>query len=411
MRSPVSRAPLRVFLGNDHIADLEPKRPWDLRCRYTPTAVERWPANTPLLSCSLPLQRRPANANPFARGLLPEGAHLGEVARLARVPTSYTYDLLARYGRDVAGAFVVTSADDPGEKRWQCEPYTQDSLDDEVRNLTSPGLGIRDDSELSIAGLQNKLLLVALPDGGWGRPVHGQPSTHILKVDDPLHPGLVAAEHACLRLAGMVDVRCSSTELVELGDMACIIVKRYDRTIADNGTVRRLHQEDSCQALGADIDANQGRGKYERHGGPTYVAVAALLDRFAANPYDEKLALLDLAVFTSVIGNADGHGKNISVLHERDGTVALAPAYDCVPTMLWPKLRATSAMSVNGSFSLMPSQDDFVAEARRWGLPVAAARQRLVALAERLLSAAPQLAHENLAVAVTDRANRLLLGR
>jgi hypothetical protein len=75
--------------------------------------------------------------------------------------------MVARYGRDIAGALVVLDADQDLE-------------------------GIHDDSELSIAGLQNKLLLVRLDDGGWARPVAGSPSTHILKLDSQSHPGVVA---------------------------------------------------------------------------------------------------------------------------------------------------------------------------------------------------------------------------
>jgi serine/threonine-protein kinase HipA len=73
-------------------------------------------------------------------------------------------------------------------------------------------------------------------------------------------------------------------------------------------------------------------------------------------------------VFTAAIGNADAHGKNISLLIDTvTGAVALAPLYDTVPTALWPRLRAESAMSVNNSYG-RPSFDDFVCEATRWGM-------------------------------------------
>jgi drug/metabolite transporter (DMT)-like permease len=57
--------------------------------------------------------------------------------------------------------------------------------------------------------------------------------------------------------------------------------------------------------------------------------------------------LLERAVFTVVIGDADAHGKNVSLLHPTPGRISLAPLYDTVPTALWPSLRPTAAMLVN----------------------------------------------------------------
>lgn len=137
------------------------------------------------------------DATPWVRGLLPEGNHLLAIATRSGVPTNYYADLIARYGRDIAGAFVVSERE-PDPRSWAIEPYSDDALAWEIRLVAdAPGFGIRDDSELSIAGLQNKLLVVVLGDGRWGRPVNGQPSTHIVKVADERFPGLLAAEHAC----------------------------------------------------------------------------------------------------------------------------------------------------------------------------------------------------------------------
>lgn len=163
------------------------------------------------------MQRRPIRASRFLRGVLPEGAHLQALAALAAVATNDTYGLLARYGRDIAGALVITTEEGPpSEASWGVEPYSAGQLEAEVAELGERSLGVHADSELSIAGLQNKLLLVGSPDGGWGRPVHGYPSTHILKVDDDRYPGLVLAEADCLRLAqrlGLTDVDAQTTKI------------------------------------------------------------------------------------------------------------------------------------------------------------------------------------------------------
>lgn len=301
------------------------------------------------------------------RGILPEGNHLVALATRAGVPTNYYADLLERYGRDIAGA-VSISVHAPDTRSWAVDLYDDAELVAELRQaLDAPGFAVRDHSELSIAGLQNKLLVTALPGGGWGRPRHGHPSTHIMKLADGRHEGLLAAEHACMELARAAVLTTVATELLVFDDMEVLVVERYDREMdSDSATIRRIHQEDSCRALGANIEAHQGGGKYERFGGPTFAQIAALLDRHG----DQAAAqawLLRTAAFTFAIGNADAHGKNISLLiNAETGFVVPAALYDTVPTALWPSLRATSAMSVNGTCE-PTSLHDFVAEAHRWG--------------------------------------------
>ena len=365
----MAKRTLRVFLQDRHVADLQSMKGNDIRCRYTAAALAHWSANAAVLSCSLPLQRNAQPAERFLRGLLPEGNHLLEAARLARVSANDTYSLLARFGRDIAGALVITETDNPGNGRWSSEVYQPDELVQEIESLSTNGLALRDDSELSIAGIQNKLLLVQTKEGAWARPVHGQPSTHILKLDDAVRPGLVEAEHACLTLAHRVGLSASTTEFLEIGGYRCIVVERYDRVADQFGNISRVHQEDACQALAIDIDAARGRGKYEQHGGPDFESIAKLFDRHALDAVTEKLALLDLAVFTAAIGNADLHGKNVSLLHDEQSFITLAPIYDCVPTAMWSTLRATSAMSIAGHFANVPTLTEIVTEANRWGLP------------------------------------------
>lgn len=51
------------------------------------------------------------------------------------------------------------------------------------------------------------------------------------------------------------------------GDERVIVVERYDRVVRD-GVVRRVHQEDVCQALGVRPEA-----KYQSEGGPSPEAI------------------------------------------------------------------------------------------------------------------------------------------
>ena len=339
----------------------------------------------PVISCSLPVGDLRANAVAFCRGLLPEGAALEAAARQAKVTVIDVFALLGHFGRDIAGARVISEVK-PNDRDSKAVPYTVDELNTEVADLPDRPLGLHDDRELSIAGVQNKILLVRLPSGQWARPVHGYPSTHILKADDPRRPGLIEAEEGCLQLARAVGLTTITSEVHDIGDTRCLIVSRYDRRIGDHAAEDvlpqlaaedddgadsppvRIHQEDMLQALGIDSNDHPARVKYERCGGPAFIQIAELLSAAADDPPTELDRLVRIVTFNVLVGNADAHGKNLSLLHDPLGSVRLAPLYDTVPTMLWPKLRAASAMRVNGKEDLHDiTLVDVVAEAGRWG--------------------------------------------
>ena len=368
------------------------------------------PLNSPILSCSLPLGDRPVDAAAFCRGLLPEGQALQALAARAGVAANATLDLLARYGRDVAGALVI-DADEPTDRRFGGEPYTAQSLAEAIEELDDYPLGAHDDSELSLAGLQDKLLLVKLEDGSWARPLGGRPSTHILKVDDPRHPGLVEAESQCLTLARAAGLTSVKSELTKVGDVSCLIVSRFDRKVVEE-EVRRIHQEDLCQALGIDPDGARGRAKYEIGGGPSLRRAAALLDTYAADAAEQLDHLVAVIVFTVTIGNADAHGKNLALLHPTPETIALAPLYDTVPTALWPNLRTDAAMAIGGQVSLADvTLADIAREARSWPHPENRAAAVATSTAEKLLRAVDAGAippDSEVTALVRERALRLL---
>jgi serine/threonine-protein kinase HipA len=402
------RKPLGVWLYGLRVAELSSARPGQVVCRYTDEALARWPANTPLLSCSLPLGPRPLQAGNFFRGLLPEGRALQALAADANLASYDTFGLLERYGRDVAGA-VIVAEQFPGPRPEGVEAYSEETLAAEVANLPERPLAIHDDSELSLAGLADELLLVEMAPGLWGRPLHGRPSTHILKVEDRRYPGMAEMEVACLRLARAVGLTSVNATTRAIGGIPCLIVSRFDRRVV-GGDVVRLHQEDSCQALGRDAEADRGRGKYEASGGPRLAEIAALLDRYATDARQELMKLAAAVAFTLLIGNADAHGKNLGFVHGAPGEVQLAPLYDTVPTALWPQLRKTAAMSVNGRNRMATiTIGDIEAEARDWPLRPEDARLASTTTVEALL--AVQAKGEipgTLSLFVEQRAKRLL---
>ena len=378
---------LEVRRGGERVGVLTFTKTGDASLRYTTAFLGQREAGRPGLSCSLPVSSAASSATAWCRGLLPEGEALRLLAADLRVSMFDTHALLERHGRDVAGAFEIVDRSGGSHREAGLAAYSSASLIDHVAEVATGEhpLGVQDDSELSLAGVQNKLLLVET-EAGWARPVHGYPSTHLLKTDHAVHRGVVNAEHAALAFARQIGLPAVESEVVTLGDVRCIIVKRFDRT-QRVGAVDRLHQEDLLQALGLDPTTRGGRMKYQRVGAepPSLWHLADLLKRFGNQ--EELIVLLTFVVFNALIGNGDAHAKNFSLMIQDDGTVRLAPLYDTVPTLLWPSLKDRNALWVGNEPTLSRTTGaSLTREAMRWGIHGSLAEEvvRTVVRAARL---------------------------
>jgi serine/threonine-protein kinase HipA len=134
---------LSVRLGEERVAALRRTGPGGVSCEYTRQIVADHPLGIPLLSCSLPVRRGRQAAWPFVTGLLPEGHHRTSMSRLAGVDSLDALGMLARFGRDVAGALVISSdtgeADDVGESgRAAAAPGLVALSEDDPYGRTAP---------------------------------------------------------------------------------------------------------------------------------------------------------------------------------------------------------------------------------------------------------------------------------
>lgn len=251
--------------------------------------------------------------------------------------------------------------------------------------------------------MQQKAVLCRDEHGRFGRPLGGTPSTHILKPERPdgEYPGLAANECFCMRLAQRCKLPAAQVQLATISDRACLVVERFDRapstdaptTPGDPQTapVARIHQEDLCQALGLNPSF-----KYQRAGWslPSYAALSQLLDEHSQAPGSERLAGALAATFNFLVGNADAHAKNVSLVYASDG-IRLAPLYDVVSTAVYPELDRSLALAIGDeldpdaitSIHWADLAEDFSLNARAF----ARARSRL---AERVASEAQALASQ-----------------
>lgn len=391
---------LAVWLDGHHVANLEEPRSHQLRLTYTDESVERFGIGAVVLSASLPVRRDPYSVGatrPVLEGLLPEGEARTRLERRFGIPRGDSFALLAALGRDCAGAMVLMpSGARPVSETGHVQPLSVVQVANALADLPEHPLGVAEDVRLSLAGLMNKLLLVRLADGSWGRPTGGAPSTHILKPEPARFPGLVALEAFGLQLATAAGLVAAEAEVVPrtAGRPPTLVVARYDREAAGASAVRRLHQEDFCQATGT-------LEKYEHDGGPSFRAVASVLRTVSTAVREDLSTLVKVMTFTVAIGNADAHGRNLSLLYDR-GARRLAPLYDVIPTTAVrpragePPLSPILGMRVNGVDDVRTvTGPDLLAEAASWRVPAKLLRtlvhQTLASVADNAEVVGPEL--------------------
>jgi serine/threonine-protein kinase HipA len=239
------------------------------------------------------------------------------------------FNLLFELGRECPGAVTIMPMDAPELTEGQVTPtfkvVDEKMLGRLLRDLPQRPLFVDTDGEvrMSLAGVQNKSAVLLTKDG-IALPHGNTPTTHIVKIDITSLPESTKIENFCLRTAAGVGIKTVSSSIRQADGIDYLLVARYDRTVSgQEGSrfIRRLHQEDFCQALG-----RFPREKYEKDGGPGWKESFDLMKRMA-DPLGSRSELLSRAVFQFLIGNPDAHAKNYSLLYRPDG-IHLSPFYD-----------------------------------------------------------------------------------
>jgi serine/threonine-protein kinase HipA len=354
-------------------------------------------AGNPPLSQSLPLGGEPSGreVKAFFGGLLPEGELRKMLALELGVSDENDFSILEHVGGDCAGAVSLYV---PGKAPRAGQGGVDWLSDAELAGLVGElpqrpmYAGPDDEYRLSLAGAQNKLPVVVGDDWKVGLPRGDRPSTHILKIPIVGLRATVLNEAFCLRLGSRLGLDCATAVPHRVGDVEMLLVERYDRAGGEGDTVR-LHQEDFCQALSVESSR-----KYESEGGPTLVDCVDLLRSVSKTPASDLPRFLEAWGLSFLVGNHDAHGKNYSLLYDKNGP-ALAPIYDVLSTVVYRdygrRMDRTAAMKVGGQRypdRLQRSQLDHFFEEAQYG--PAPSRRRLRKLAERAPAAAQAVAAE-----------------
>ncbi len=258
---------------------------------------------------------------PFFSNLLPEGRMRTYLAERAGVKPVREFFLLWALGTDLPGA--VTVAPSGGE------PWPSD-----VSDQSNRGSGRRENAlRFSLAGVQLKFSAVEEARGGLALPARGVGGSWIVKLPSLRFAGVPENEFSMMTLARLVginvpEVRLISVDKIEnlpedVGRLSgqTLAVRRFDRS-DDGGAV---HVEDFAQVFGVYPE-----DKYKKASARNIATVIG-----AECGEGDIVEFIRRLTFNTLIGNADMHLKNWSLIYPDRRNAALAPAYDFVSTIAY----------------------------------------------------------------------------
>lgn len=364
---------LDVYLHNMFTGKLQQEDSGKLSFKYQPEYLKN-PHSRPL-SIAIPLESQVFDdkiSQAFFGGLLPEESVRRRLAKNLQISVNNTFKLLEIIGGECAGAVALYPEGKPPAKPEDgFVTLNDEELENILLNLKQhPFLADNSNFRLSLAGAQDKLPVlimektIAIPQKF--------PSSHILKI--PIHlPDLdinesVHNEFFCMQLAQLLSISVPKTEIRRCKNLPFLLIQRYDREMGKvapslmtqtvNQTrhldpeyiihgshyIRRLHQEDFCQAM--QFPAHM---KYQNEKGPSIADCLHLIEKHSQKPAVDRLELIKRIIFNYLIGNADAHGKNFSLVYLGKKPV-LAPAYDLLSTAIYPKLNKKMAMKIGSQY-------------------------------------------------------------
>ena len=257
---------------------------------------------------------------PFFSNLLPEERLRNYLAKRAGVNPQREFYLLWVLGSDLPGAIRIRSADD--------NEWPPDAADGPI---SSGNVDRKKALRFSLAGVQLKFSAVSAASGGLTIPVSGIGGSWIVKLPSEKYEGVPENEFSMMTLARLAGIDVPATQLIDVAEIEnlpkdveslkgqAIAVERFDR-LSDGSLV---HIEDFAQVFGVYPEK-----KYDK---ASYVNIAAVLAQEAGD--EDIREFISRLTFNTLIGNADMHLKNWSVIYTNRRDARLSPAYDFVSTI------------------------------------------------------------------------------
>lgn len=332
-----------------------------------------YPEDATPISLSMPvgpLRYPKSRVLPYLQGLLPDNENaLKALARKYDVSANNPFRILRHIGHEVAGALEFTPKNSPPRQTSEVageldsmaiEKILINKINEYEDGTSSEGY----EENLSLAGAHAKIALHKSPSGKWYEP-HGQNiSTHIIKPVPPRWKNLDVVEHQTMLAAKKLGLNVANSQIVSFGSTQAFVTERYDRVVDVTGTLKRIHQEDLCQALSVPPSK-----KYQRNdGGPGVGDIAKLLNEVQSADDRRTMAteFFKGLTFNVLARCTDAHAKNYSILLSKQ-KVELAPLYDLSSGVIYSaRLDMKSAMSINSKYRFDEiGLRDFIVEAKR----------------------------------------------
>jgi serine/threonine-protein kinase HipA len=307
---------LTWFEGDDHIFEIDPKYDWD--------------NGDPIMTLSMKehhggMSRRSIVSHvrlpTFFSNLLPEGSLRDYLAAQAHVKSQREFQLLDALKDDLPGAVTLRP---PHENK---KSVTQPSR--------SYGIGYSEDDDsqvlrFSLAGVQLKFSAILESSGGLTIPANGIGGSYIIKLPSTRFENVPQNEYSMMMLARELGMQTANVELRATREIAglpsdlpenfgeSLVVKRFDRSGSE-----RIHMEDFAQVYGL-----YPNDKYSR---VSYGGIATVI--FKESGPEQLREFIRRLTYSLLIGNADMHLKNWSLLYVEPQRPILSPAYDFVSTI------------------------------------------------------------------------------
>lgn len=259
---------------------------------------------------------------PFFSNLLPEGRMRTYLAERAGVNPVREFFLLWVLGEDLAGAVTIQPAD--GEE-WPFDAADGSEASDQITKENV--------LRFSLAGVQLKFSAVEDARKGLTIPAKGVGGSWIVKLPAREFEGVPENEFSMMTLARLVGIDVPPIKLVDVAEIGnlpsgietlkgrALAIERFDRL--SDGT--KVHIEDFAQIFGLYPDNKYGKA--------SAMNIARVI---GAESNDNDIAeFVRRLTFNTLIGNADMHVKNWSVMYPDTRNAVLAPAYDFVATIAY----------------------------------------------------------------------------
>ncbi len=374
---------LNVFSGHIKVGSLSINSKRQFLFEYSRTWLDSPEAFQ--ISISLPMQEGVFphdTVKSFFSNLLPESAVRKLISKKLGISDKNDFMLLKKIGGECAGAISILPESEMPEvpDQYKYRSLSDMQLADLIMQIPRrPLLAGQEGIRISLAGAQEKLALF-YKKSDFYIPMNGAPSNVILKPAMAHFQSSIENECFCMMLANSVDLNVPPVSIVRKESQKFLLIERYDRNL-DNDVLKRIHQEDFCQAMGLSHEL-----KYQADGGPGLKTCFDFIRVYSANPIKDLQQLIEWVFFNFLIGNMDAHAKNLSLMYQGK-QIRLAPFYDMMCTNIYEDLSQRLAMKIGGENRL-----DWIME-RHWKrfaeeikISNAVLRKRLTAFCFKLIN-------------------------